>query len=67
MTTPDPLLVSVREAARRLGIGRDACYALVKEGRLGHLKVGRRVRVPVAALERFIDSELGRTREVAAP
>jgi excisionase family DNA binding protein len=55
----EPLLVSVRDAARRLGIGRDACYRLVHEGRLPHLQIGRRVLVPVAALVRFVEGETG--------
>jgi excisionase family DNA binding protein len=63
----EPLLIGVRQAAGRLGIGRDATYTLVREGRLPSIRVGRRVLVPVSALERFIDSELGRAREVAAP
>lgn len=57
--TDEPLLVSVREAARRLGLGRDSCYALVHEGRLASLTVGRRLLVPVVALEKFIEREAG--------
>jgi excisionase family DNA binding protein len=54
----EPLLLSVRDAARRLGVGRDFTYRLVREGRLAHLSVGRRMLIPVAALERWIEEEL---------
>jgi excisionase family DNA binding protein len=50
----EPLLVSVREAARLLGIGRDACYALIHERRLPNVKIGRRILIPRQALERWV-------------
>jgi excisionase family DNA binding protein len=53
----EPLLISVREAAQRLGLGRDATYALVREGRLRTLAVGRRRLVPVRELEAFVERE----------
>jgi excisionase family DNA binding protein len=58
----EPLLVSVREAARRLGIGRDTAYALVREGRLRSISVaGRKRLVPVAELQAFVEREAERT------
>lgn len=48
------LLVSVPEAARRLGISQSTALELVASGRLGSVKVGARRLVPVAALERFV-------------
>ena len=51
----EPLLVSPREAAAILGIGRDACYQLIREGRLPTLKVGRSIKVPRIALSRFVE------------
>jgi excisionase family DNA binding protein len=56
----EPLLVGVREAAQVLGIGRDTTYALVREGRLRAVRVGRRGRrvlVPRAELAAFIARE----------
>jgi len=50
----NPLLLSVREAAHLLGIGRDSAYALIREGRLPALRIGRRILVPRAALERWV-------------
>jgi excisionase family DNA binding protein len=54
----EPLLVGVREAARVLGLGRDSCYALVREGRLRAVRVGRRVLIPRAELEDFVTREV---------
>jgi excisionase family DNA binding protein len=57
---PEPLLVSVREAAKRLGIGRDACYALAHSGRLRSLAVGRKILIPPRELEAFVQREAER-------
>ena len=51
----EPLLMGVREAARLLGIGRDSAYALIREGRLPAVRIGRRILVPRAALERWVE------------
>jgi excisionase family DNA binding protein len=51
------LLVSVRQAARLLGIGRDLTYQLVREGRLQSVCLGRRILVPRRALARFVEAE----------
>ena len=53
----ETMLLTVREAARLLGIGRDSVYALIREGRLRAVHIGRRIRVPRTALERWIESE----------
>jgi excisionase family DNA binding protein len=56
---PEPLLVSVREAAKRLGLGRDTAYQLVREGRIHSVALGRKRLVPVAELARFVERESG--------
>lgn len=53
----EPLLLSVREAAQRLGIGRDTAYQLVRDRRLRSLSVGRRILIPVAELAAFVERE----------
>jgi excisionase family DNA binding protein len=58
----EPLLMSVREAARLIGIGRDCTYCLIREGRLPAVRVGRRILVPRAALERWIDDQISQGR-----
>lgn len=51
-----PQTVSVPEAARMLGIGRNAAYDSVKRGELPALKFGKRLVVPMAALERMLNA-----------
>lgn len=48
------LLLRVDEAARLLGIGTTLAYELVGRGVLPHVRLGRAVRVPRAALEMWI-------------
>jgi len=61
----EPLLVGVREAARELGIGRDATYQLVREGRLRSVVLSRRVMIPRTELAAFVERETARSRESA--
>lgn len=44
------LTVSVPEAGRALGIGRDAAYAAAERGEIPTLRIGRRLVVPVPKL-----------------
>jgi excisionase family DNA binding protein len=50
----EALLVTVTEAARRLGLGRSATYVLVQRGELPSLKIGGSRRVAVADLNEFV-------------
>lgn len=50
----DKLTLSVEEAAKVLGIGRNLCYDRVKTGEIPVIKIGRRLLVPRAALERLL-------------
>jgi len=56
--SPAALLITVDEAARRLGIGRSLAYELVAAGRLRSIHIGRLRRVPADAVSSFIDSML---------
>jgi excisionase family DNA binding protein len=46
------LTLTVEEAAERLGISRNHAYASVKSGAIPAIRIGRRLLVPKAALER---------------
>jgi excisionase family DNA binding protein len=59
--TDQPLLVSIREAAAILGLGRDSTYALAHQGRLPCVRVGRRLLVPRSSLARFVEQEAARS------
>lgn len=50
----DEVLVTVDEAARRLGMGRSYTYQLLLRGELASVKLGRSRRVPVHALEEYV-------------
>jgi excisionase family DNA binding protein len=50
-----PLLVSVPEAARLLGVGKTFAWTLVHSGSVPTVRLGKRVLVPRAALERLAD------------
>ncbi len=52
-----PLLVSVPEAARLLGIGTTFGWTLVRSGQMPTIKLGRRVLVPRAAVEQLACGE----------
>ena len=53
---PDrPLVLSVGDAARLLGISRAHAYELVARGELAHIRLGRRVVVPQRAIDQIID------------
>lgn len=51
---PVRLTLTVPEAARVLGIGRNACYERIHEGTLPAIRLGRRLVVPKAGLERLL-------------
>ena len=55
------LLLSVEEAAERLGIRRTLMYALVMSGEVRSIHVGRLRRVPSQALEAFVARRLAET------
>jgi excisionase family DNA binding protein len=55
----EPLLLPAREAFQQLGIGRDAGYQLVREGRLRAVHVsGRRILIPRSELAAFVEREM---------
>jgi excisionase family DNA binding protein len=45
-----PRTISVEEAAKLLGIGRNTAYDCVKRGEIPSLRLGRRLVVPVGKL-----------------
>ena len=49
------LLITVSEAAERLGCGRTFVYGLISAGELETVKLGRLRRVPVAALDALVE------------
>ena len=56
----DKLVLTIEEAARLLKIGRSCAYEAARRGELPILRLGRRMLVPKAALERLLE---GKTEE----
>jgi excisionase family DNA binding protein len=56
----EPKTVSVPEAGKWLGIGRNAAYEAARRGEIPTIKIGRLLRVPVVALERKLEVSEGR-------
>ena len=62
------ITMTVEECAKALGISRNSAYNLVAEGRLPHLRLGRRLVIPRVALDRLlkgVGSGVGETQEAA--
>jgi excisionase family DNA binding protein len=52
----EPLATSVNGAAKALSLGRTSIYALIKEGKLDTVKLGRRTLIKVDSIHRLIDA-----------
>ena len=50
---------TVEEAGRLLGIGRNGAYEAAKTGQLPAIRIGKRILVPKAALDRLLDGPPG--------
>ena len=64
--TEEKVLLTVSQAAERLGVGRSCLYGLVMSGDVASIKLGRARRIPVAALERFVAERLAAAGEAQA-
>jgi hypothetical protein len=57
-----PKTLSVVEAGKQyFGLGRNSSYAAARLGQIPTIKIGRKLRVPVKALERMLDVPLKKT------
>ena len=60
MTTDAEKTISVPEAGRRyFGLCRGASYEAAKRREIPTIRIGRRIRVPVRALEKMLDEASG--------
>jgi len=51
----EPIATSINGAAKALSLGRTSIYALIKEGRLDTVKLGRRTLVKTESIRRLIE------------
>lgn len=54
MSDPKRSTMTVIEAAKRLGIGRNQAYEAAGRGEIPSIRIGNRILVPTAALERML-------------
>lgn len=47
--------LTILEAGKTLGIGRSAAYEAARTGQIPTIRIGRRLLVPKAALERLLE------------
>jgi excisionase family DNA binding protein len=59
----DKLLLRPIEAAEAIGIGRSKVYELLASGGLPSIRIGGSIRVPLAALQLWIDRQLAEQAE----
>jgi excisionase family DNA binding protein len=66
--TPEPirLVLTIEEAAERLGVGRSLMYALVNSGAVESVRIGRLHRIPAEALVEFVAELREKKRRGAA-
>jgi excisionase family DNA binding protein len=50
----EPLLLTIKQAVRRMGVKDGQVRKLTREGHLAHVKIGSRVMIPRRAIEQFI-------------
>lgn len=59
MSDNERLVLTIPEAARLLRISRNLAYELAAQGRLPHIRLGRRVLIPREGLEGWVVQQAG--------
>lgn len=54
MATTQALTLSIAEAAKLLGVGRNQAYEAARRGEIPTIRIGNRILVPRAALDRLL-------------
>ena len=50
-------VMSIREVSQALGIGRSLTFKLINSGEIQSIRLGRRILVPVSALEKITSGQ----------
>lgn len=53
----EAIIASINDTAKALSLGRTSIYALIREGRLETVKLGRRTLIKVASIRRLIERQ----------
>jgi excisionase family DNA binding protein len=51
-------LLTIKEASDRLGLSRSTVYPLVMTGQVQSVKIGRARRIPVSAIDEFVERKV---------
>jgi excisionase family DNA binding protein len=62
-----PLLITVDEAARLLGVSRSKLYPLLSAGEIESIKFGGHRRIPRDAVDKYVRALRGQDRRVPPP
>ena len=57
MEAQERLCISVEEMGKRMSISRATAFALVKQKGFPAISLGRRILIPVASLEKWLDTK----------
>jgi len=55
MDQADSVVLTVPEAGRQLGLGRNAAYEAAARGDIPTIRIGKLIRVPKVALQRMLE------------
>jgi excisionase family DNA binding protein len=66
-SAPPQLLLTPRQAAQALGIGRSQLYELMGKGEIESVRIGASRRIPVDALDHYVMGLRGRVELVPRP
>lgn len=51
-----PIVLSVEQVAKVLGIGKNTAYELVRSGRIRSVRTGHKIRISKTALYQFLEA-----------
>ena len=57
MEVQERLCISVEEMGKRMSISRATAFALVRQKGFPAISLGRRILIPVASLEKWLDTQ----------
>ena len=50
----EPLVYSVKEAAKLLSVSKNTCYLAIMRGDIPHIRISKRILIPKIAIEKLL-------------